>query len=268
MKKTIFLTFRSNVFCQRGCSAALSVGVYSVGNLPAVECCSKNQKLKKSSQFSSQESKRNNKLLLQPPNKIQPPLMIFPESPELLDPEYEDQDEQEEDQLRYQEVEIYDPDTITVNSETKTPTSRKALSYEEISKYFGLPFHTAAQKLGLHDTQLQRNCRRVSIKKWPYQKILDACHLRALTSVINADYRSPHTIPECLSSKTVVNEFLEWKLRNESRFVATSVFLPPLEEDNFIKTENPIDMHDIDISPAISSGDPFTDTFLHAISPK
>ena len=40
------------------------------------------------------------------------------------------------------------------------------------SDYFGMPFHAAAQALNLHDTQLQRICRKVNIQKWPYQQVV------------------------------------------------------------------------------------------------
>ena len=35
-----------------------------------------------------------------------------------------------------------------------------------------MPFHAAAQALNLHDTQLQRICRKVNIQKWPYQQVV------------------------------------------------------------------------------------------------
>jgi hypothetical protein len=84
----------------------------------------------------------------------------------------------------YLEVEVYDPeeaeDSGQASSEAKrirrktideAESKRGKYSYDELSNYFGMPFHSAAVALGLHDTQLQRYCRKANILSWPYKKV-------------------------------------------------------------------------------------------------
>lgn len=79
------------------------------------------------------------------------------------------------------EVEIYDPnETKETNPEQPPRDGKRAkrnadealkYTYEELSDYFGMPFHSAAVALNLHDTQLQRYCRKANIISWPYKKV-------------------------------------------------------------------------------------------------
>ena len=83
------------------------------------------------------------------------------------------------------EVEIYDPMEDKEINQEQTPqegkrakriaegADSKALkyTYEELSNYFGMPFHSAAVALDLHDTQLQRYCRKANVISWPYKKV-------------------------------------------------------------------------------------------------
>uniref|UniRef100_A0A7S0LX11 RWP-RK domain-containing protein n=1 Tax=Cryptomonas curvata TaxID=233186 RepID=A0A7S0LX11_9CRYP len=43
------------------------------------------------------------------------------------------------------------------------------LSVELLEKFYGMPLHTAAKKLGICQTAIKKVCRRLGIKKWPYK---------------------------------------------------------------------------------------------------
>ena len=53
----------------------------------------------------------------------------------------------------------------------KMKRMKREITYRELTKYFHLQMSEAAEILQLHQTQLQRHCRRVGILKWPNKEI-------------------------------------------------------------------------------------------------
>ena len=75
---------------------------------------------------------------------------------------YEPEDDEEELGAAHDEKALSSTRELSSASpKKKTSTEKKTYSFEELSDLFGLPFHSAAVALGLHDTQLQRHCRKV-----------------------------------------------------------------------------------------------------------
>jgi hypothetical protein len=97
-------------------------------------------------------------------------------------------------------VEIYHVDQEAdqkVSGKRLASEDKNNFTFDELSDYFCMPFHSAAVALGiyfitkpydiheclstlklspgLHDTQLQRICRKAKITNWPYKKVHAMC---------------------------------------------------------------------------------------------
>jgi hypothetical protein len=46
-----------------------------------------------------------------------------------------------------------------------------------VSKFFHLPLHKAAAKLGISNTAMKTACRKVGLKKWPYRTFISRAPL-------------------------------------------------------------------------------------------
>ena len=53
-----------------------------------------------------------------------------------------------------------------------TTINNNSLNYEQISIYFEFTIKEAAKKLGICQTILKKNCRKLGIERWPYRKFL------------------------------------------------------------------------------------------------
>lgn len=50
-------------------------------------------------------------------------------------------------------------------------TKEDKLTFAMISTKFHLPLQQAASEFGLSKSSLQRRCRRVGVKQWPFRKV-------------------------------------------------------------------------------------------------
>jgi DNA-binding MurR/RpiR family transcriptional regulator len=59
----------------------------------------------------------------------------------------------------------------TMHSEEIKKVKASKLTFAHVSKTFHLPIQQAAKELGMSKSALQKRCRKIGVKQWPYRKI-------------------------------------------------------------------------------------------------
>ena len=104
----------------------------------------------------------------------------------------------------------------------------RQITWEKLSKYFGLTVKEAASRLNIHPTQLLRCCRSLGIEKWPYEGIKEVTAIRKQEQL-----SAVHPIEEMKFGNTVVQETIEFGLRNTARRVPIGVNLAEFKGTNY-----------------------------------